>query len=231
MATANKVQANKPITQTGAAGYLLWLRRDLPPVYSAAVQAFPDVAAFEAALVRQSQGLGQDDDTDTIDLSDVTDLSTMVSPPEIELTIPDIEPEPITVPAPELPTVAIPTDSSGAISQAAANVGPSTLASIATAAAAIVPAALKVTSAVINNQTASKTLATAQLQYAAATAGQAPYQTGIVTTANGTQYLAPLSAVSGGGSQIASIFETNLMGLPLWGWALGALALLFAIVE
>src|SRR5271168_1082819 len=216
MATANKVQANKPITQTGAAGYLLWLRRDLPPVYSAAVQAFPDVAAFEATLVRQSQGLGQDDDTDTIDLSDVTDLSTMVSPPEIELTIPNIEPEPITVPAPELPTVAIPTDSSGAISQAAANVGPSTLASIATAAAAIVPAALKVTSAVINNQTASKTLATAQLQYAAAVAGRAPLQTGIVTTANGTQYLAPITSSGAAPTVLTNALSTNLAGVPLW---------------
>jgi hypothetical protein len=229
MAQANKVQASSPINQTGAYGYLLWLRRDLPPVYSAAVQSFPDVANFEAALVRNARGLGQDEGE--IDLSDVTDLSTMVSPPEIELTLPDIEPEPITVPAPELPSVAVPTDSSGAISQAAANVGPSTLASIATAVAAIVPAALKVTSAVINNQTASKTLATAQLQYAAATAGRAPYQTGIVTTPSGVQYLAPIAAVAGGGSAIAQSLETNLMGLPLWAWGLGALALLFAIVE
>src|SRR5271168_628364 len=213
MATANRVQANKPITQTGAMGYLLFLRRDLPPVYSAAVKAYPEVAAFEGALQRQSRGLG-DDDTDYS--ADVFDLSTITDPPEIELTLPDIEPPAITIPAPELPPISIPTDASGQPGQAAANVGPSTLAAIATAAAAIVPAALKVTSAVINNQTATKTLQTAQVQYAAAVAGRAPLQTGIVTTANGTQYLAPITSSGAAPTVLTNALSTNLAGVPLW---------------
>src|SRR5271167_2639844 len=119
MATANKVQANAPINQTGTYGYLLWLRRDLPPVYAAAVKQYPEVAAFEGALQRQAQGLGDDDDysADEFDLSDIT-----TSAPEIELTLPDIEPPTITIPAPELPTVAIPADSSGPASSAAASI-------------------------------------------------------------------------------------------------------------
>jgi hypothetical protein len=229
MTTANKVQANRPITQTGTMGYLLWLRRDLPPVYSAAVSAYPEVANFEAALQRQSTGLGQDDTE--IDLSDVTDLSTMVTPPEIELTLPSIEPEPITVSAPELPAVAIPTDAGGQAGQAAASVGPSTVAAIATAVAAIVPPALKLATAVTASQTASKTLATAQLQYAAASAGRSPYQTGIVTTPNGTQYLAALSSGGVPVSSIGAALSTNYAGLPIWAYLLGALGLLFAIVE
>jgi len=227
MTVANKVTASAPIRQPGSYGYLLWVRRDLPPVYSQLVKTYPQVANFESALQRQASGLGQDLlDTDDIDESGIFD-SSIISPIDEPVTIiPPAELTTITVPAPDVTPVPVPVDTSGAAGEAASNISGSTLSSIANTVATLLPAALKTATAVVNSQTASKTLATAQLQAAAALAGKSPLQTGIVTTANGTQYLSALNS-AGGLSDLSDTLSFSLGGLPLWAWGLiglGALA-------
>ena len=232
MTVANKVAAKPAIQQSGTHGYLLWLRRDLPPVYSVVAQTYPQVAAFEGALQRQATGLGQDLlDTDDTDESDIYSIDpSSIDEPVIVLPDVSITDPVITVDAPDVPALPpISSDSSGAAGAAASAVSGSTLASIASTVAAVLPAALKTATAIVNSQTASKTLATAQLQYAAATAGKSPLQTGIVTTANGTQYLSALTS-AGELSDIGDTLSFSLGGLPLWAWGLiGLGALAFAV--
>ena len=234
MAVANKVSPKTPITQTGALGYLLWLRRDLPPVYSAVKAQFPAVANFETALLRQNAGLGQDDLTDSFsDTLPEIDLSATMDTPITSDFAPTFDTPTFTasnmsLPAPDLPPVASSIDAGGAAGAAASNVSTSTLSSIGSAVAAILPVAIKAASAVgvavINSQTASKAQQTAQLQLAAAMAGKSPYQTGIITTGTGSQYLAPII-----GANAAAALTSSVIGLPLWVWLAGG-AGLFAIV-
>ncbi len=56
------IKPNAKINVPGTAGYLLWLRQDLPPVYAALIQKFPEVAAFDVTLRRTlaTNGLGFD---------------------------------------------------------------------------------------------------------------------------------------------------------------------------
>jgi hypothetical protein len=211
MTSLNKVAAKPAIVQPGALGYLLWVRRDLPPVYSHLATVFPEVANFEGALKRQAAGLGDD----TVDFTD-TSFTPDVSIPEVA---------PIFIDAPEIPQVSMPVDSSGSAAEAANGISSSTLSNIAATVAAVLPSALKTATAIVNSQTASKTLATAQLQYSAAVAGKSPLITGIVTTPAGTQYLSALNPLG----VPSDILSTNLIGLPLWAWGLlgvGALALI-----
>lgn len=58
----NTIKPNPKINVPGVAGYLLWLRQDLPPVYARAVAHFPQVAAFDKVLRRElaQRGLGFD---------------------------------------------------------------------------------------------------------------------------------------------------------------------------
>lgn len=214
------------IAPTGAAGYLLWLRRDLPPVYQRVVKQFPQVAQFESAI--RSHGLGDD----------------ML--PEIDVTAPSGDPTPITVDfssdlstpllvssdmfvsAPALPAVDTSAAAAPAAAQAAAAVTPSALSAIGSFVQAVLPGAITagaaVAGAVIKNKTAVIANQTAQLQYAAAVAGGSPYQTGIVTAPNGTQYLAPIQ----GGSILPGIVDAsgNILGVPWWIWAAGAVGVM-----
>lgn len=232
MAVANKVAAKPAIQQSGAHGYLLWVRRDLPPVYSALVKTYPEVANFESALQRQSSGLGQDElDADDTDESGIFSIDPgSIDEPVIILPDASFTDPVITVDAPDVPPVTVSSDSSGAAGAAASGISSSTLSSIAGTVAAVIPAALKTATAVVNSQTASKTLATAQLQYAAALAGRSPLQTGIVTTANGTQYLSALGSGSDL-SNVGDIFSTTVAGLPLWAWFAFGLTALVVIVK
>jgi hypothetical protein len=212
MAVANKVQVKPAIQQSGAYGYLLWVRRDLPPVYSTLLKTYPQVANFESALKRQASGLGQD----LLDTDD-TDESGIVP---IDFGTPSID-EPVVI------TTAF---SDPVITVDAPEISPSTLTSIASTVAAVLPAALK-TAAVVSAGSASKTLSTAQLQAAAALAGSAPLTTGIVTTASGAQYLSALSSAAEG-SDIADVLDFSLGGLPLWAWGLiGLGALAYAVQQ
>jgi hypothetical protein len=215
MTTLNKVAAKPAIVQPGALGYLLWVRRDLPPVYSHLAKVFPEVANFESTLKRQAAGLG-DDTVDFTDTSFTPDTSTF-----------DLAPAPIFIDAPEIPAISVPIDSSGSAAEAANSISGSTLSNIANTISAVLPSALKAATAVVNSQTASKTLATAQLQYSAAIAGKSPLLTGIVTTPNGTQYLSALNPLG----NASDVLSTNVSGLPLWAWGLigiGALGLIVA---
>jgi hypothetical protein len=56
------IRPNPKINVPGVAGYLLWLRQDLPTVYARVVAAFPEVAKFDASLRQtlRSRGLGFD---------------------------------------------------------------------------------------------------------------------------------------------------------------------------
>lgn len=72
------IKVNAPITENGAAGYLLWLRRDMPRVYVQAVKQIPAVANFERFMRAASTpknlgccGLG-DDVTGGINFSDMS---------------------------------------------------------------------------------------------------------------------------------------------------------------
>ncbi|MHB8414596.1 MAG: hypothetical protein ACYDDA_03825 [Acidiferrobacteraceae bacterium] len=58
----NTIKPNPKVNVPGVAGYLLWLRQDLPPVYAKLVQKFPQVAAFDAQLrtLLKVSGLGFD---------------------------------------------------------------------------------------------------------------------------------------------------------------------------
>ena len=58
----NTIKPNPKINVPGIAGYLLWLRQDLPPVYAGLVAKFPQVAAFDATLKSElaQRGLGFD---------------------------------------------------------------------------------------------------------------------------------------------------------------------------
>lgn len=57
MSTAAPIKLHPAIPQTGAYGYLLWLRSALPSAYVAVTQKVPAVASFESAL-RNESGLG-----------------------------------------------------------------------------------------------------------------------------------------------------------------------------
>jgi hypothetical protein len=232
MAVANKVQVKPAIQQSGAYGYLLWVRRDLPPVYSTLLKTYPQVANFESALKRQASGLGQDLlDTDDTDESGIVpiDFGTPSIDEPVVITTAFSDPV-ITVDAPEISPVAVSSDASGAAGAAASGISSSTLTSIASTVAAVLPAALK-TAAVVSAGSASKTLSTAQLQAAAALAGSAPLTTGIVTTASGAQYLSALSSAAEG-SDIADVLDFSLGGLPLWAWGLiGLGALAYAVQQ
>jgi hypothetical protein len=58
----NTIKPNPRVTVPGIAGYLLWLKQDLPAVYANVMQKFPEVAAFDARLksVLAAKGLGFD---------------------------------------------------------------------------------------------------------------------------------------------------------------------------
>ena len=58
----NTIKPNPKINVPGVAGYLLWLRQDLPAVYARVVARFPQVAAFDATLRQElkQRGLGFD---------------------------------------------------------------------------------------------------------------------------------------------------------------------------
>lgn len=58
----NTVKPNPRIMVKGPAGYLLWLRQDLPAVYAATVAHFPAVAKFDQELrsILRQRGLGFD---------------------------------------------------------------------------------------------------------------------------------------------------------------------------
>ncbi len=58
----NTIKPNPKVNVPGVAGYLLWLRQDLPPVYARLVQKFPEVAAFDSQLraILKANGLGFD---------------------------------------------------------------------------------------------------------------------------------------------------------------------------
>ncbi len=60
MKTLVTIKPNPKIDVPGVAGYLIWLRQDLPAVYAHVVKAFPQVAAFDAALKTElaARGLG-----------------------------------------------------------------------------------------------------------------------------------------------------------------------------
>jgi hypothetical protein len=201
-------------------------------VYSALVKKYPGVANFESALQRQAQGLGDDSDPADIDTSsfdfsfDTPDVSVPVT--LTDFSVPDIAP--ITIAAPDVPNINIPPDTSGAAGAAASSISGSTLASIAQTVQAVLPAALNAGAAVLNQQTAQKTLQTAQLQYSAAVANRSPLLTGVVTTANGSQYLAALDP-TGELSDIADTLTTNILGMPLWAWGLVGLGAVMLAVK
>jgi hypothetical protein len=224
VSTASKVQASAPIRQTGALGYLLWLRRDLPAVYKTVAGQFPELAQFEGALQRQSAGLGDDApdltaiDTSGFDFSSPSDFSAVTM---ADFTIPEITPPVITVPT-ELPTVNFPPEVSGASSSAASLISGATLSSIAQAVAATVPGLVNVGSAVVNYQATQKAIATSNLQLAAALAGRSPLQTGYVSGPAGA-YLAPISSLGGE-------LSSSLLGLPLWVYLVGAIGLVAVLV-
>lgn len=56
------IKVSTKINVPGPAGYLLWLRQDLPPVYAALVAKFPAVAHFDGVLRNELavRGLGFD---------------------------------------------------------------------------------------------------------------------------------------------------------------------------
>ena len=224
MGVASKVQANKPITQTGALGYLLWLRRDLPAVYKQVAVQFPQVAQFEGALLRQSAGLGDDApdltalDTSSFDFGSPSDFAA-VSLPQFNLT--EITPPVVTVPT-DLPTANFPPDMTGAASGAASMISASTLADIGKAVVAVTPGLVNVTSAILSSNATQKAIATSNAQLAAARAGRPPLQTGFVSSANGS-YLAPISSLGGE-------LSMNLLGLPLWVYLVGAVGLVAILV-
>lgn len=224
MSVASKVQANKPIPQTGTLGYLLWLRRDLPAVYKQVAGQFPQVAQFEGALQRQSKGLGDDSpdlttiDTSSFDFGQPSDFAA-VSLPDWNLT--EITPPVVTVPT-DLPAVNFPQDTGGAASSAASLISADTLASIGKAVVAVTPGLVNVTSAVLSSNATQKAIATSNAQVAAARAGLAPLQTGYVSGPAGA-YLAPINSLSGE-------LSTNLLGLPLWVYLVGAVGLVAVLV-
>jgi hypothetical protein len=225
MSIANHITPKKPIGQAGKYGYLLWVRRDLAPVYSALIRQFPDVATFEAALRRQAQGLGDD-----FVIPDITVSAPAYDVPIVDfsadLSIPTFTASDSVLPSFDLPTVAIPPDVSGAAGQVASNISPSTFSDIGRAVTAILPTAIKaagtVGAAVINAQTASKAQQTAQIQYAAAAAGRSPYQTGVIRTGSGSLYLAPIGPYSGASGMIA--------GVPLYWWLIGGVGVLAVLL-
>jgi hypothetical protein len=222
MATANKVQANKPIAQTGALGYLLWLRHDLPAVYSSVAKKFPDVANFESALTRQAAGLGDDTDLSTIDTSSF-DFGAAVDTTPVTFDF-SFEPPVITLTPPDLPPVSIaPVDSSGAAGAAAASIPSQTLANIAVAVASTVPGLINVGSAVVNSQAVNKVIATSNAQVAAALAGKAPLQTGYVSSPSGA-YLAPIASLTG------SLTSSALFDLPLWVYLVAGVGLVAVLM-
>lgn len=55
---ATKVKVLPKIEYPGAIGYLLWLRRDQPVLYKAALAKFPAVKLFENAVQQESNNLG-----------------------------------------------------------------------------------------------------------------------------------------------------------------------------
>jgi hypothetical protein len=228
MATAAKVQANKPITQTGALGYLLWLRRDVPAAYSAVAKQFPEVANFESALQRQSAGLGDDGDTDlsidtsSFDFSSPSDFSAVSIPVIPDVSIPDITPPAITVTPPDVPTVNMPTDTGGAASNAASLISAGTLANIGQAVVSVTPGLVNVANAVMASNATQKVIATSNAQVAAALAGKSPLQTGIISGPLGT-YLAPISSLTGDLSQ-------DFLDLPLWVYLVAAVGLVAVLV-
>jgi hypothetical protein len=240
VASLNKVIAKPPIVQGGTYGYLLWLRRDLPPVYAALAKQVPDVARFEAALVRQNAGLGQDLLTDDFSMPDLSPVA-IDTPVAVDYADALATPTLTTSSGPiasDLSTVTIPSDVGGSVAGQVANgVSPSTLATIGATVAAILPTAIKaaatVGAAVINSQTASKALATAQLQYSAAVAGKAPLQTGIITTPGGVSYLAPIQSFSGlpSGSTLTDTLQASIAGVPLYVYLLGGAALLVLLAS
>jgi hypothetical protein len=226
VSTASKVQVNAPIPQTGTLGYLLWLRRDLPAAYSVVAKQFPQVAAFEGALQRQSAGLGDNgDDLTTIDTSSFDfsspDVAIVVDNP-IDFTLPAIVPEPITITPPDVPAVNMPADSTGAAASAASMVSSSTLAQIGQAVVAVTPGLVNVANAVINSNNVQKVLATSNAQVAAAQAGMAPLLTGIVSGPNGT-YLAAVNSLTGE-------LSTDFFSLPLWVYLVAAVGLVALLV-
>lgn len=58
----NTIKPSAKVNVPGIAGYLLWLRQDLPPVYASLIRQFPQVAAFDSTLRKAmaSKGLGFD---------------------------------------------------------------------------------------------------------------------------------------------------------------------------
>jgi hypothetical protein len=234
MSTASKVIANAPIPQRGAYGYLLWLRRDNPIAYATAVKQIPQVAQFEAALPKAARGLGDDFDIDVpdIEIDAPADVDTGSSFALDSSTTDLIGTQSIGIDtslfpteAPSMPAITAPPDTSPSAASTAASIAASVLPAIAK----IVSAAAPVAAAVINKGTAAQNAATvakanqtAQLQYAAAVAGGAPLQTGLVTTAGGLSYIAPISALGG---SLSSALSASVMGIPIWILALGGFGL------
>jgi hypothetical protein len=234
MSSANKVIANAAIPQRGTYGYLLWLRRDMPNAYAAAARAIPALAQFEASLPK-SRGLGDDFSFDVPDVSfDVTPSlppadSFTLDPSTVDLVnvgAPDfISSSLIPVDVPAMPAIDAPSDVAPSVASSAASAVTSALPAIAK----IVVAALPVAAAVINRgtstqnaQTIAKANQTAQLQYAAAIAGGAPLQTGLVSTPTGLQYLAPIAPLGG---SLSSALSASVMGIPIWIVGLGVVGI------
>jgi len=245
MTVANKVTANPVIGHAGALGYLLWLRRDLPAAYVAAARAFPQVAAFEAAISRSAAGLGDDGDisidvssaiSSPIDAGSAFDSSASLSPVSVDYS--SQLAQSTVAPSVSLPPIAVTPDANSTAADIASSTS-SSLASIGSFVAKVLPtvitAGAAVATAVIKNQTASKAQATAALQLKAAQAGLSPYQTGYVATANGGAYLAPIQSVGAQSPYAAtsqpvayssgSGLSAPLMGIPLYIWLAGGLGL------
>jgi|SRR5271165_717324 len=246
MPTVNKVTANPVITHTGALGYLLWLRRDLPAAYVATLRAFPQVAAFESALQRQAGGLGQDDGSLSIDVSsaisapvDTSAFDSGVAVTPVSVDYSSQLAQSTVAPAASLPPLTSIPDANSTAADAASSIG-SNLAAIGSYVAKILPtvitAGAAVATAVIKNQTATKAQATAALQVKAARAGLAPYQTGYIATSAGGAYLAPIQQAGVPVSYSATAqpyayssaggLSAPVMGVPLYIWLAGGLGLL-----
>jgi len=234
--SAAKVVASPKISQKGTYGYLLWLRSSMPHAYVKAVQSIPQVAAFEASLPRaQSPGLGDDFDVDTSafdmsvpDVSVATDVSSdfSLSASSVDLVNDPVSFDSSSFAAPSLPEVAPPPDIIPSASSTAASIASSVLPAIAkivTAAAPVAVAAINNSTAKVNQVTAAKVNQTAAIQYAAAVQGLAPLQTGVITPAAGSAYIAPLAALPG---SLSAGLSSTVAGIPVWILALGGLGLL-----
>jgi len=238
MSSANKVKANPAIPQRGTYGYLLWLRRDLPGAYAKAALAMPTVAAFEASL--RSSGLG-DDEIDLSDLMDVADASSSVadvsSPFDIsgadqltgafdtgtilDSSIASSVNAPVSIDtstildqtdSPTLPPIAPPpSDIAPSVpSSAAAAVPVAQLAAVVGGAIAGAPKATKANTA----------------QIIVAGANLAPLVTGVVTTAAGSSYLAPIQPAAG---SLSSVLSSTVFGIPAWILGVGAIGVIALI--